>query len=71
MIFLQMFQKLYCSFKATIIDIQNTEQPLYNAYKNCNKKAFMRGEIGECVKCCNPTVDHYPRYMLFKSSSNL
>ena len=45
MIFLQMLQKLYCSFKATIIHIQNMEQPWYNACKKCNKKIFMRDEI--------------------------
>ena len=60
MIFLQMLQKLYCSFKATIIHIQNMEQPWYNACKKCNKKIFMRDEIGECAKYCNATADHYP-----------
>ena len=51
-----MLQKLYCSFKATIIHIQNIEQPWYNACKKCNKKVFMRDEIGECAKCCNATI---------------
>ncbi|KAG5520325.1 hypothetical protein RHGRI_033033 [Rhododendron griersonianum] len=58
------FQNTYCSFKATIIRIDNMEQPWYNACKVCNKKVIPGEQGMECTKCADKNSEHHPRYLM-------
>lgn len=55
-------QSTFCSFKATIIRIDNIDQPWYDACKVCGKKVFKTEQGAECNKCAKSNPEHHPRY---------
>ena len=54
-------KKIHYLFKTTIVNVDNMDEPWYNACTKCNKKVVLKNQIVKCPKCCKTNANYCPR----------
>ena len=54
-------KKIHYLFKTTIVNVDNMDEPWYNACTRCNKNVVLKNQRVKCPKCCNTNANYCPR----------